>query len=138
MSTSPLSVDVFVTPIRPYAGDPPQGPGDDPTWAPMSSTLITGENEAILIDALMTNGQADALAEWAKSFRQAHHWHLHHPRALGPLARSRATSRTLSRGARLRNRGSSRPRRVGSRDEQDHPVLDVPVPGRTARGSRSA
>jgi len=68
MSTSPLSVDVFVTPIRPYAGDPPQGPGDDPTWAPMSSTLITGENEAILIDALMTNGQADALAEWAKSF----------------------------------------------------------------------
>ena len=68
MSTSPLSIDVFVTPIRPYAGDPPQGPGDDPTWAPMSSTLITGENEAILIDALMTNGQADALAEWAKSF----------------------------------------------------------------------
>jgi glyoxylase-like metal-dependent hydrolase (beta-lactamase superfamily II) len=34
----------------------------------MSSTLITGENEAILIDALMTNGQADALAEWAKDF----------------------------------------------------------------------
>jgi glyoxylase-like metal-dependent hydrolase (beta-lactamase superfamily II) len=34
----------------------------------MSSTLIAGENEAILIDALMTNGQADALAEWAKGF----------------------------------------------------------------------
>src|SRR5467141_2514138 len=68
MSARPLSVDVFVTPIRPYAGDAPQGPGDEPTWAPMSSTLITGENEAILIDALMTNGQADALAEWAKSF----------------------------------------------------------------------
>jgi hypothetical protein len=53
MSTSPLSVDVFVTPIRPYAGDAPQGPGDAPTWAPMSSTLIAGENKAILIENMM-------------------------------------------------------------------------------------
>ena len=68
MSTSPLSVDVFVTPIRPYVGATPQGRGDEPTWAPMSSTLIAAENEAILVDALMTNGQADALAEWAKGF----------------------------------------------------------------------
>ncbi len=68
MSASPLSVDVFVTPIRPYAGAAPQGPGDEPTWAPMSSTLIAGENEAILVDALMTNDQADALAAWAKGF----------------------------------------------------------------------
>ncbi|MER7007287.1 MBL fold metallo-hydrolase [Dactylosporangium sp. NPDC000555] len=68
MSTSPLSVDVFVTPIRPYAGGASQGPGDEPTWAPMSSTLIAGEHDAILIDALMTNGQADALAAWAKGF----------------------------------------------------------------------
>jgi glyoxylase-like metal-dependent hydrolase (beta-lactamase superfamily II) len=68
MSGTPLSVDVFVTPIRPYAGEPPQGPGDEPTWAPMSSTLIAGENEAILVDALMTNDQADALAAWAKRF----------------------------------------------------------------------
>ena len=68
MSTSPLSVDVFVTPIRPYAGGAPHGPGDEPTWAPMSSTLIAGENEAILVDALMTNDQADALAGWAQGF----------------------------------------------------------------------
>jgi hypothetical protein len=53
MSTSTLSVDVFVTPIRPYAGDAPQGPGDAPTWAPMSSTLIAGENKAILIENMM-------------------------------------------------------------------------------------
>jgi glyoxylase-like metal-dependent hydrolase (beta-lactamase superfamily II) len=68
MSTSPLSIDVFVSPIRPYAGEAPQGPGDEPTWAPMSSTLISGEDEAILVDALLTNDQADALAEWAKAF----------------------------------------------------------------------
>src|SRR6266851_5217057 len=105
MSTSPLSVDVFVTPIRPYAGGGPQGPGDEPTWAPMSSTLIAGENEAILVDALMTNDQADALAEWARGFGK-HYWRLHHTRTLGPLARSRATARTLSRSARVRDRGS--------------------------------
>jgi glyoxylase-like metal-dependent hydrolase (beta-lactamase superfamily II) len=68
MSTGPLSIDVFVTPIRPYAGGAPQGPGDEPTWAPMSSTLIAGKKEAILVDALMTNDQADALAEWAQGF----------------------------------------------------------------------
>jgi glyoxylase-like metal-dependent hydrolase (beta-lactamase superfamily II) len=68
MSATPLSIDVFVTPIRSYADEPPQGPGDEPTWAPMSSTLIAGENEAILVDALMTNDQADALAAWAKRF----------------------------------------------------------------------
>jgi glyoxylase-like metal-dependent hydrolase (beta-lactamase superfamily II) len=68
MSTSPLSVDVFVTPIRQYAGGAPQGPGDEPTWAPMSSTLIAGKSEAILVDALMTNDKADALAEWAHGF----------------------------------------------------------------------
>ena len=68
MSTGPLSVNVFVTPIRPYAGRAPDGPGDEPTWAPMSSTLIAGENEAILVDALMTNDQADALAGWAQGF----------------------------------------------------------------------
>ena len=38
------------------------GGGDD--------TLIAGENDAILVDALMTNDQADALAAWAKGFRK--------------------------------------------------------------------
>jgi len=68
MTESALSIDVFVTPRRPYAGNSAQGPGDDPTWSPMSSTLIAGEHEAILVDALLTNDQADELAEWARRF----------------------------------------------------------------------
>lgn len=29
--TRPLSVEVFVTPTRTYVGNPPQGPGDEPS-----------------------------------------------------------------------------------------------------------
>lgn len=68
MSMGPLTVDVCVTPLRPYAESPAQGPGDDPNWSPMSSTLIAAEEEAILVDALIANAQVDALAEWVRGF----------------------------------------------------------------------
>ncbi len=68
MTETALAIDVYVTPLRPYAGSPAQGPGDDPNWSPMSSTLIAGEEEAILVDALIANDQVDALAEWVRGF----------------------------------------------------------------------
>jgi len=34
-----LQLDVYITPMRPMRGTPAQGPGDDPMWSPMSSTL---------------------------------------------------------------------------------------------------
>jgi glyoxylase-like metal-dependent hydrolase (beta-lactamase superfamily II) len=37
-------------------------------WSPMSSTLIAGDQDAILVDTLVTFGQVDALAEWARGF----------------------------------------------------------------------
>jgi len=115
MSTGPLSVNVFVTlfvtPIRPYAGGAPDGPGDEATWAPMSSTLIAGENEAILVDALMTNDQADALAGWAQGFGKRitgvyiTHGHSDHWLGLArvlehfPKARGVATAEVAARAA---------------------------------------
>lgn len=68
MSTDPLSVDVYVAPMRPFAGAPAQAPGDEPMWSPMSSTLIAGEEEGILVDTLLTFDQVDALAEWVQGF----------------------------------------------------------------------
>jgi len=68
MTETALTIDVYVSPLRPYAGSPAQGPGDDPNWSPMSSTLIAGEEEAILVDALIANEQVDALAEWVRGF----------------------------------------------------------------------
>src|SRR5580692_2355823 len=66
MTETVLTIDVYVSPLRPYAGSPAQGPGDDPNWSPMSSALIAGEEEAILVDALIANEQVDALAEWVR------------------------------------------------------------------------
>ena len=68
MSTSPLSIDVYVAPMRPYTSPDQLGEGEVATWAPSSSTLISGPTEGILIDALLTFENADRIAAWAKSF----------------------------------------------------------------------
>ncbi len=66
MRTSALTVDVYVAPMRPFAGAPGQAPGDEPMWSPMSSTLIAGQRDAILVDTLITLDQVDALAQWVR------------------------------------------------------------------------
>src|SRR5258708_6924415 len=68
MSSSPLSIDVYVAPMRPYACPDQLGEGEVATWAPSSSTLISGPTEGILIDALLTFENADQIAGWAKRF----------------------------------------------------------------------
>jgi len=54
--------------MRPYTSPDPLGEGEEATWAPSSSTLISGPTEGILIDALLTFSNADEIAAWAKSF----------------------------------------------------------------------
>ena len=44
------------------------GEGEVATWAPSSSTLISGPTEGILIDALLTFENAEQIAAWAKNF----------------------------------------------------------------------
>src|ERR1700745_1257845 len=70
MSTSPLSIDVYVAPMRLYNCPDQLGEGEVATWAPSSSTLISGPTEGILIDALLTFENADQIATWAKRFRK--------------------------------------------------------------------
>lgn len=65
---SDLNLDVHIAPMRPMKGAPPQGPGDEPMWSPMSATLIHGQEEAVLVDALVTFDQVDALADWTDGF----------------------------------------------------------------------
>jgi glyoxylase-like metal-dependent hydrolase (beta-lactamase superfamily II) len=74
--TAPLTWDVFVSPVEltvvhgRSAG--PTLPGFDDlapgvqyaTWSPISSTLITGQRDAVLVDPLMTTTQARVLAGW--------------------------------------------------------------------------
>jgi glyoxylase-like metal-dependent hydrolase (beta-lactamase superfamily II) len=65
--TSTLRADVYVAPGIPFP--PPQGlpPYIIPVWSPMAITLISGQKEAILVDALLTTTQADELADWVES-----------------------------------------------------------------------
>jgi glyoxylase-like metal-dependent hydrolase (beta-lactamase superfamily II) len=63
-----LNLDVHIAPMRPMKGAPPQGPGDEPMWSPMSATLIHGQDEAVLVDTLVTFDQVDALADWIDGF----------------------------------------------------------------------
>jgi hypothetical protein len=65
--------------MRPYHSPDQLGEGEVATWAPSSSTLISGPAEGILIDALLTFTNADEIAAWAKGVRQDDHGHLHHP-----------------------------------------------------------
>jgi glyoxylase-like metal-dependent hydrolase (beta-lactamase superfamily II) len=65
---SDLNLDVHIAPMRPMKGAPPQGPGDEPMWSPMSATLIHGREEAVLVDTLVTFDQVDALADWIDGF----------------------------------------------------------------------
>jgi hypothetical protein len=63
MTETSLTLDVYVTPLRPYAGSPAQGPGDDPNWSPMSSTLIAGEEEAILVGVANERDSVQGIVE---------------------------------------------------------------------------
>jgi glyoxylase-like metal-dependent hydrolase (beta-lactamase superfamily II) len=61
---TPLRWDVFLTPSIPaIASDLPPGEKQRP-WPPISSTLISGERDAVLVDTPITVEQARALANW--------------------------------------------------------------------------
>src|SRR5689334_25336461 len=58
-----LRYDVFAAPEKPFAA-PPSHVGDPPAWDPTPATLIFGERDAVLVDALCTVREATALADW--------------------------------------------------------------------------
>jgi len=61
---APLKWDVFVASSIPVdTGDLAPGMKRQ-IWSPMSATLIYGERDAVLVDALMTLNQAHELADW--------------------------------------------------------------------------
>ena len=61
---TPLTFDVFVAPSVPTAGDDPPPGAKQRWWSPISATLIAGQQDAVLVDALLTTGQGERLAVW--------------------------------------------------------------------------
>jgi glyoxylase-like metal-dependent hydrolase (beta-lactamase superfamily II) len=59
-----LSYAVHVAPSLPTTMTDLPPDLDRRVWSPISATLITGEHDAVLVDAVMTSGQAAKLADW--------------------------------------------------------------------------
>jgi len=65
--SSPLRLDVLVIPYKPIVGlIPPMGEGEA-TWPATSVSLISGERDAVLIDALLTPDGAGQAVEWIRA-----------------------------------------------------------------------
>jgi glyoxylase-like metal-dependent hydrolase (beta-lactamase superfamily II) len=65
--SSPLHLDVFVVPYKPIVGlIPPMSKGEA-TWPATAVSLITGERDAVLIDAVLTPDDAGRIAEWIRA-----------------------------------------------------------------------
>jgi glyoxylase-like metal-dependent hydrolase (beta-lactamase superfamily II) len=61
---STLSVNVFTAPGKAMVGERPKPFGEPLGFDPITSTLIFGEYDAVLVDATGTVAEATALADW--------------------------------------------------------------------------
>jgi glyoxylase-like metal-dependent hydrolase (beta-lactamase superfamily II) len=59
-----LNVNVFTVPGKAMVGERPKPFGEALGFDPMTSTLIFGEHDAVLVDAMTTVAEATALADW--------------------------------------------------------------------------
>ena len=59
-----LGVNVFTAPAKAVVGERAKPFGPPFGWDPITSTLIYGEYDAVLVDALTTVAEANALADW--------------------------------------------------------------------------
>ena len=64
VAASPLSVNVFTAPGKAMVGERSKPFGEALGFDPITSTLFFGENDAVLVDAMTTVAEAEALADW--------------------------------------------------------------------------
>jgi glyoxylase-like metal-dependent hydrolase (beta-lactamase superfamily II)/predicted enzyme related to lactoylglutathione lyase len=103
-----LSVNVFTAPGKPMVGERPKPFGEPLGFDPITSTLIFGEHDAVLVDAMLTVAESKALADWIALHNRnletiyITHAHFDHFYGLGilldrfPGARAIATPATLN------------------------------------------
>lgn len=63
-ASSTLSVNVFTAPGKTMVGERPKPFGEALGFDPITSTLIFGDYDAVLVDAMTTVAEAEALANW--------------------------------------------------------------------------
>ena len=65
--SSELTLDVYVSDYKPVPGDPAVMSEGQATWPASSVSLLSGERDAVLIDALITFDEARQTAEWIRA-----------------------------------------------------------------------
>ena len=63
-TSNTLGVNVFTAPGKTMVGERPKPFGEPLGFDPITSTLIFGEYEAVLVDAMGTVAEAEAVADW--------------------------------------------------------------------------
>jgi glyoxylase-like metal-dependent hydrolase (beta-lactamase superfamily II) len=64
ITSNTLGVNVFTAPGKTMVGERPKPFGEPLGFDPITSTLIYGEFDAVLVDAMGTVAEAEALADW--------------------------------------------------------------------------
>lgn len=64
---SSLSIDVFNSGYKPIPGGPGWDDSIQATWPASTSTLISGDHDAVLVDALLTTSEGQRLAAWVQN-----------------------------------------------------------------------
>ena len=64
IASNTLGVNVFTAPGKTMVGERPKPFGEPLGFDPITSTLIFGEYDAVLVDAMGTVAEAEALADW--------------------------------------------------------------------------
>jgi glyoxylase-like metal-dependent hydrolase (beta-lactamase superfamily II) len=107
VASNTLSVNVFTAPGKAMVGERPRPFGEPLGFDPATSTLIFGDHDAVLVDAMTTVAEAEALADWVALHNRnleaiyITHAHFDHFYGLGilldrfPGARAIATPKTV-------------------------------------------
>jgi glyoxylase-like metal-dependent hydrolase (beta-lactamase superfamily II) len=108
VASNTLSVNVFTAPGKAMVGERPRPFGEALGFDPITSTLIFGEHDAVLVDAMCTVAEAEALADWIalhnRNLETIYITHAHFDHFYGlsilldrfPAARAIATPKTLN------------------------------------------
>ncbi|MDR3703386.1 MAG: hypothetical protein P4L56_27305 [Candidatus Sulfopaludibacter sp.] len=106
ITSSTLGVNVFTAPGKVMVGERPKPFGEPLGFDPMTSTLIFGEYDAVLVDAMTTVAEAEALGDWIALHNRNLGDHLYNARPFRPLLRFEHSARPF-------------PERPGDRNTQD-------------------
>jgi glyoxylase-like metal-dependent hydrolase (beta-lactamase superfamily II) len=119
VASNTLSVNVFTAPGKAMVGQRPKPFGEALGFDPITSTLIFGEYDAVLVDAMTTVAEAEALADWIalhnRNLETIYITHAHFDHFYGlsilldrfPDARAIATPKTVAHADVLHPRGGA-------------------------------